>query len=426
MLLIYGLIAIIFFILSESSGIFYLSLIYYIHYIFNFIKFRSFNIVYLAHVFISIYFIFGLLIFNIYEYREFFLHNIDEALFSNKNLTIVNFIYFISLILLDWFYKPTKLSPINNKNVFYKDTNGLYSKLVLTCSIAYLVVLIFSYYYLNGRYIWFIQETKGSIELKIIWQLISSGGLYLSALLPFIYINERYNKNKFIYLIVFLSSITLLMLGIRMYAMLLLFPIIINMQLRGFIYEGYKIYLYYIIFGLSVLIFAIFRFQTFDYTNTMAILETVAGEFVFPHSSAFYIIINPLSYDYWIVNLQDLLLQIMPASIRVEFNPILEEYTKYLLSNGLIAGYGGYFLVGQLYFYFGFLFFIPLLLISKYFNVMNNVLFYKKKIYLMSFFSIFILVLPRMQIWTMKAMFYTLMFFLVFNFLIKKIKTKSL
>ena len=42
-----------------------------------------------------------------------------------------------------------------------------------------------------------------------------------------------------------------------------------------------------------ILSFAIFRFQTFDYTNFMAIFESVAGEFVFPHSPAFYIIVNP-------------------------------------------------------------------------------------------------------------------------------------
>ena len=420
-IIVFAIIAFIFAFLEEHTLIYYLSLVYFMQYFIKFIKFKSFDIIYLAHVFISIYFIFGLMVFNIEEYRLFFLHNIQDSLFSDENLTKINFLYFISLLFLSFFYNPKKLT--NNTRVSkYKETNNLYSKLVKYYSIIYLFVLVSSYYYLDGRYIWFIQETKGSMELKIIWQLISSGGLYLSALLPLIYINEPHNKNKFVYIIVLLSSFLLLKLGIRMYAVLILFSILLNMQARGFRYNGYKIYIYYIVFGLAILSFAMFRFKVFDFTNTMAIIESVTGEFIFPHSSAFYIITNPLFYEYFFINLQDLVLQIMPTSVAIEFKPILEEYTTFLYKNGIIAGYGGYFLLGQLYFYFGYLFFIPLLFISHYFQIMNSVLIKREKLYLMTIFPIFLLVLPRMQIWTFKALFWNLLFFLVFICFIKKIQ----
>jgi hypothetical protein len=420
---IIGIFATILFLFKESEFLYYLSIMYFIYYVIEFIRFKSLNIIYLAHVFISTYFLFGLLVFNIYEYRVFFLHNIDDSLFTIDNLSKINYFYLISLLLLNWYYKPTKLPQnISNEKVYYGSTNIIYSKIIDIYVVIYLVVLIFSYKYLNGRYIWFIQESKGSFELQVIWQLISSGGLYLSALLPLYRINSQYNQNKYIYIFVVTSAFILLLLGIRMYAVLLIFAMLLNMQLRGLRYQGTLLYLYYIVFGLGILSFAIFRFQTFNFTNIMSIIESVAGEFVFPHSSAFYIIINPYSFDFWPYSLQDLLLQIMPFKINNEFKPILEKYVSFLLSNGIVAGYGGYFILGQLYFYFGYFFFIPLLIISKYFSLMDNVLKNKERLYLTVIFPIFLLVLPRMQIWTFKALFYNLLFVLFIIFTIKTLK----
>ncbi|WP_035589111.1 O-antigen polymerase [Hippea jasoniae] len=422
-ILLFGVFATILFLFNEAKLLFYLSIVYFVYYIVEFIRFKSFNIVYLAHVFISIYFILGLLVFNIYYYRVFFLHNIDESLFTFSNLSKVNYIYLISLLLLNWFFRPTKLSfDILISKTYFEKTHILYSKFVSFYIVIYLFALIFSYKYLDGRYIWFIQENKGSFELNLIWRLISSGGLYLSALFPLYRINDHYSKSRFIYLFILVLVFILLLLGIRMYAALLIFAMLFNAQLRGFRYQGVALYLYYVVFGLGILSFAIFRFQTFDFTNTLKIIETIAGEFVFPHSSSFYIIINPYSYSFWPYSLQDLFFQILPFKLNNEFKPVLEKYVSFLLSKGQVAGYGGYFIIGQLYFYFGYLFFIPLLLISKFFSLMDTVLRKKRNLYLAVIFPVFLLILPRMQIWTLKALFYNFFFVLIVIYIINVLK----
>lgn len=71
-ILIFGVLSTILFFFKEAEYIYYLAIFYFIYYLIEFIRFKSFNIVYLAHVFISTYFLFGLLVFNIVEYRAFF------------------------------------------------------------------------------------------------------------------------------------------------------------------------------------------------------------------------------------------------------------------------------------------------------------------------------------------------------------------
>ena len=413
--------ATVLFFLGQPLYLFYLSIIYYIFYLIEFIRFKNLNVIYLAHVFISTYFIVGLVVFNVYEFRALFLYNIDESLFNTHNLSKINYCYLISLSLLKWYYRPSYLRTINTMEMSCCSvTNNTYARIVGIWAITYLICLSFIYFYLDGRYIWFIQDAKGSYELQVVWRVISSGGLYLSALLPLYRFNTPCAQGKIFYLAVFSASFILLLLGIRMYAVLLVFSVILNAQLRGYRYQGRSLYLFYIILGLFFLSFAIFRFQTFDYSNSFALLQTIFGEFIYPHSSAFYIIINPLSFNFWPYSLQDLLFQILPFGLNDEFTPLLEGYTSFLFSNGLVAGYGGYFLLGQLYFYFGFLYFIPILIFSKFFCYADKALDKKKKPYFLTVFPIFLLVLPRMEIWTLQALFYNFVFVLTVIAISKK------
>lgn len=404
-----------FFLGSENGtiSISIISLILLMH-IYNLIKlcFKGMlTVIDVVILFLSIYLYFGGVYYGSPEFRA-----LASKLFSvniGNNQEIIDAIYlvFLSLLFFNAFISMLnlRLSPLKPiKYLQKKSVINIFGVVLLS------VTIIFSFYvYMktNGRYLHFSDE--GEIYFNTLGSLI----VYSSSFLVIAFSGYKHYEKKWFYVLTLMLVLLLTMMSVRMFAAVLLFSILLNYQIRGGRFNVKVLLFLSLIFAL-IISRSIFRFQTFDMTNVLLTQMSLVGEFFIPSISTYYFFENAVDYNF-LFNWTDLITQMLPSNFR-SFARLYEFRLDYISNGQDPWPIGGLLFVGQFYFYFSFFGFIV------YFYMMYFLLRIKSNLQSEKFtlwyavVPIFCMVLPRMELWTLRAVLVNIVLLIVFKVILSK------
>jgi len=317
-------------------------------------------------IFISFYVVFGLLLFNHYTFQETFLKisllpfiiPVEQELFN------INIVYAISLLVFSIILFDVK-SDFRVKNKI--ETNKSNKIFFIVIIILTAILGVISYKYKDASYIQYLRNAtwyeKG---------LVSYSFLILLSIISCLNLKYPYNKKILHSFFCLLPIMFILSLGNRIFVLVLLFALLLNLQKRGL-----KIGLGQIAGGsilmVLVLLVAVKRngvSVSFEYNVFTALMEFIA-----PNISAHYFINNPLGFNSLFPSSIDFFTQLLPERL-VPLNNI-ENMRSFYKSNGIeIDPIGGQFLFGQLFFYFRSFAFVVLLLFSVFILKMKRKLLF--------------------------------------------------
>jgi hypothetical protein len=307
------------------------------------------------------------------------------------------------IVLLDVKEKAQKFVSIDNYGQFNK--------------IYYIPIIIYSVFLLfikirYGNYFTFIKDSP-----DIMYSLISYGGIICSPIIISSNIKCPWYKKRLFIIITIVPIILLALIGIRIYSLLFIFSLILNMQVRGLkLYHKSILFLIVILLGF-VLFQAVARSGLSEFGNLFSIL-TLLGEFYIPGISSYYLIIDPEKF-YPHINIVDFFVSLLPAKLIPYIS--LNEFASYYYKRGISTWpIGGIFLYGQLHFYFGIFSFIAMILFSFYLLRIRRKLDSKRLDLSVIGLPLLFIVLPRYPLYLIKSVLVGLILFLFFKFLLVK------
>ena len=380
---------------NEPIFVFIPYLLYWFYFSIKLFKGKAISIE-LFFVFLSVYLFMGSAYFVIEDITLTVYKYVEKAPFyfdsrSKKTLTSI-----YSLFLLPcYFVSMKRLPPLTSLSCdYYKgETIGKLASCFLLINIIYASYI---YKILGGKYI-FWSDLSASYFNLLGWFTMISTAFIVAA-----FTNSPSSKRKLFYFLVFILLSLMIALHIRLYAVAIVFALLLNAEIRGFRLNAKWVSLLAILLSFIVLQ-SVLRFQKFDFSDFYNLTFTILGEFILPHISSYYLIIDPL-YQIGGPDYLDIFKQFLPTSIR-PVSSLYEIRTKYLLYNVDIWPVGGIFFIGQLYYFFGLLSFplfsIFIIFMSK---LKSNLIDKQYSILLVMLPSIF-MILPRMELWTIRVSF---------------------
>jgi hypothetical protein len=351
------------------------------------------------------YFIFNTLLFSLIE-DVFFIKTPSLTMYELCILNMYFFLYtkILFIILLDTINKKIKTISINNLcqfNKIYYIPLCIYSIFLIFIKIKY------------GNYFAFIEDSP-----DFMYSLISYGGIICSPIIISSNINYPWYKKKFFIVITIVPIVTLALIGIRIYSLLIIFSVILNMQLRGLkLYSKTIVLLLLLLLGF-VLFQSVIR-AGLNSIGDMYSLATLLGEFFLPAISSYYLIIDPGQF-YPHINIIDFIISILPSKLIPYIS--LNDFAGFYFRKGILTWpVGGIFLYGQLYFYFGKFSVFVMILLSTYLLRTKNKLNSKNIDFSVICLPLLFIILPRYPLYLIKSVFVGLVLFLFLKFLIVKV-----
>lgn len=360
---------VVFFFLESNTLLFYslLSFVlftYFICYI-KLIKARL-DVIDLYFVFISFYFLGTLLLYNTHLYSVLTsVGGLNLVDISDDELLKLNLIIGILFVTLSTVLFDVK------KTFFIRNGNGLTTNNEINIIFYLFFGLLFSVIgikYFHSTYVEFL-ENRTVIESG----LISYSYLILIPLYVQTNLKHKFYEKRFTTFLMLIPMLWLLKFGVRNYAFVLFFALMINFQKRGLKFT-IKYLLVIVFLSIVMLVQALTRagLSGIDSFN----LLTAFMEFVAPGISSHYYINNPLGYSNPFA-LFDFILQLLPERMCPQQTfELMKSY--YLLHGYNITPIGGHFLFGELFLYFSWLSPFFLLLSNYYFLNLRSQLSCKK------------------------------------------------
>lgn len=273
-------------------------------------------------------------------------------------------------------------------------------------------LLLFYLYYIHiatrGVYIAIIQTAAANKMANLMgWISILTSGAILS-----VYSNDKgTDKKKWVYLLLVMLVIMFWVLKSRMYCAMFLIEILICKYLDGFRFK--KKHIFFLFLCMCILLFtATLRFSSYNYGNFYYDLFTIIGEFALSGVSSYYLINNPFEFQDPL-RIRDLFFQLLPSGMRPM--PALMDFHEFCISHGYNPWpAGGIQFQGQMYFYVGIFFLVGEIIVIKYLRYVRRKLNKGQVTPLVAGFPVFCLILPRMQVWTLRSMIFAgLMFYIM-------------
>lgn len=387
----------------------------YISFLIYTFKYNRVDIVKLFILLLMTYSLAGVIVFNIDIFREAFslYSGIDDRIFSVEALFKYDLVILIAnmpfLIMLSKKNSGQHLITTSNRDQLVFIKIGLLTEI-------FCVFFIFLLLYISlktGREYIANSDVQGR---DFILNTMGWGGVILSGLIPFSYKNVKINKTKRFFILIGLVVLLLGSLGIRMYSSIFIFLLLINLNMRGYILPAKSIFFIAIVFFILLYV-AILRFNVLSFDDISVILFTMFGELIIPNLSAIFLINNPLNLDQSLV-FTDLFAQLLPSVVRP--HPNLYIFRDYYIAQGFDPWpIGGIFYLGQLFFYFNWMFVFVIILLCVYFSALQNLLYQKKVSLLIIAFPMLAMILPRVELWVMRSslisLFIYLLIFALFN-----------
>lgn len=278
----------------------------------------------------------------------------------------------------------------------YNTTNNMYLIFVF---IVYITYLLFLHIKFGSSYIRLMQSPMGDFYFS----LISIGGWICSPLIVSSNLKSKWNNYNAISVLSIAIVILLALLGIRIYSLMIIFSLFINLQCRGININNNKVILFILFILFFILYQSLARIGIRDIKNLYS-LFTLLGEFFFSIMSSYYLIGDPLIFLPKI-RIDDLFIQILPSFFRSK--PIIENFREYYIAKGYDPWPGGgLFLFGQIDFYFGFFGIVVLLMFSLFLSRINAS--FKKGHYYwqLPYLPVLFMVLFRYPIWLTKTVLF--------------------
>jgi hypothetical protein len=329
-------------------------------------------------------------------------------------LRLLNMFFFIHtkilfIVLLDINAKKIKLVLIDNP--------GQFNKIYFIPLIVFSVFILFIKIKYND-YFTFIEDAPDSL-----YSLVSYGSIICSPIIISSNIKYPWYKKRLFIIISIIPIVLLALLGIRIYSLLFIFSVILNMQLRGLkLYSKNVLFFILIVLGF-VLFQSVVRAGLSSFGDLFSIL-TLLGEFFFPGISSYYLIIDPVKF-YPHINVVDFITSLLPAKLIPYIS--LNDFAAYYYKRGIsVWPVGGMFLYGQLYFYFGIFSVLVMSLLSFYLLRVKQSLLSKKLDLNVVGLPILFIVLPRYPLYLIKSVLVGLLLFLFLKFFLIKISSNKI
>jgi hypothetical protein len=361
-----------------------------------------------------------LVFFSFYVFGSYFFFNtlllsLTGKMFSIKvpvptiyELRIINIYFFLHtkilfIVLLDVKNNTKRFVSINNPAQF----NKVYFIPVIIYSV-FLLFLKIKY----RNYFTFIEDAP-----DIMYPLISYGGIICSPIIISSNINYPWYRKRLFIITTIIPIVLLALIGIRIYSLLFIFSVILNMQIRGLkIYNKKVLFSIMVVLGF-VLFQSVVRAGLSGFGNLFSIL-TLLGEFFLGAISSYYLIIDPEKF-YPNANIIDFFVSLLPARL-IPYRT-LDDFAAYYYKRGMLVWpAGGIFLYGQLYFYFGILSFIVMILFSFYLLKIKGDLDSRKLDSSAVCLPLLFIVLPRYPLYLIKSALVGWIFFLFLKLFITK------
>lgn len=371
------------------------------------------DIVDITIAFFLMYCIFGCLMFSapeltkdLQQFADIELNVDNTGLIKYFSVMVISTVPY-SYLLIQNIKEPSNIvkSKIYKKDVAFNH-GGNWCEILLVC---FIVILMILYYYTDGVYIWYSNITNAAK----VFNYISWIAILISGLVPMAHLDYDYKQKKGFLLLAIGVVIMYWKLKIRMYCALFLLGILINLHLRGMVIKRKHFLLMIPLLGVF-LMGNIWRFESYKFGNFTNDIFSVFGEFFLPNISAYYLINNPLNYDGGFRFL-DLLSQLLPSALRPQAS--LYKFAEFYISNGQNPWpVGGIAFQGQMYYYFGFFFEMAFIIVAFYLNAVRKNLVQRRRSILVACFPLFCMIMPRMEVWTLRSMLFAGIVYYIMRF----------
>lgn len=407
-------------------------LTFYLKYFLNILsaKFTSIDLYFLFFVF---YFFSGLIYFNspviLNSTKIFFEKEFRELFFAfltPEILMKVNLGYLLALtpIMLLINLNTTGLKFVRLK--YFQSINQYQTFSVFISTISTVLIMIFFYQAIEiyiqfkGKYALF--DPNESVRGLLGWNAVLISGLVSVSNLGY-----KWNQKKIYTLLVIIVSFLFFILHFRMFVIVTLFALIINLELRGF--EFKRKHLIYGFFLFFIIAFdAVRRFENFDRSDAIAVYFNVLGEFFLSQFYYVSLVVNPFYFKLNFIQYFDFITQTLPSFLRP--NSGLIDFIQFNNKYGYATYTGGISILAQARMYTGFLYPLFFIIVSYMLVYFRTIIRNKQFSIVIPAIPIVLMVLPRTEFWVARSglinIAVLIILYFIFAFLIsfKSLKSK--
>ena len=256
------------------------------------------------------------------------------------------------------------------------------------------------------------------------FSLIGYFSYILSILIIITDLNKSWKKGLLRTILCLLCIALIAKIGSRTYAIYLTFSLLINLKKRGMRF-GNRVFLVFFAIGFFAILYqSIARTGMHGLANSYNKL-TLFAEFFLPAYSFFYFVNNPLHYSVLFPS-SDFFVKLLPTKILPQLQ--MDQFINFYSSQNIsVAPVGGFFLYGQLIYYFGVFSILFVVLIALYFSFYKEIIEKQNNFMVSCIFPMIFLLVPRQFLYLLpKTIIVIVLIYLLMQILIYSKKKNNI